>query len=549
MKLATVYRSALALTLGVAVLGSTLALSRSDYSFFDPLIEVKDIINRRYVEKPDEKTLQLGAINGLVESLNDPYTTYVPPSSRREFEKELTGEYVGIGVVVESREGWLTVVTPMEDSAAAKAGILADDRILEVEGVSTFRRTPDECVDLMIGKAGEPVKVIVERGGNRIPLSIVREDVVVRTVKGFHWDQEDGGKAGRWRYTIDPGRRIAYIRLTQFTPGSVDDLRQALNDLGAAEGRLGGLVLDLRFNPGGVLDGAVAIADMFIKEGVIVSTKGRSFPDEVARARDEGTLPDFPLAVLVNGQSASASEVLSGALQDDNRAIIVGTRTFGKGLVQSVLPVPGVPGGQLKVTQQRYYLPSGRCIQRTDDSAQWGVDPSPGFYVPLTDQETIDMFRVRRSEDILKAQGPDGAGPSVWSDPDAIAAQLKDKQLAAAVKAVQARIDQGRWVPTGADSPAGTELAGKELSRTELLRDRIEKELDRLDRKIESLRALAASADQPPAKDLWPEASEPVGGHVVVTDKDGKVVARLRITGEGLERWLLESPVEPDPGR
>lgn len=541
------YEWALVGVLGLAVAGSTLALSRPDYSFFDPLVGVKSLISQRYVTQPDEKKMQLGAIEGMLETLNDPYTVYVPPAETKDFNKELTGDFVGIGVQVVSKDGWLTVVTPLEDTPAFRAGVMADDRIVEIEGKSTLGLGTEECIDMLQGEAGKQVSFVVERDGKKMPITVTRERIVTRMVKGFHWEGKgDAGRgAGSWKYVIDPARKIAYLRLTQFTPTSGNELAEALLAIGANKGEVGGLVLDLRGNPGGVLDDAIQIADMFLSEGVIVSTRGRAHPEEVARAEKDGTLPDFPMAILINGGSASASEVLTGALVENKRAIAVGTRSFGKGLVQAVHSIsPG--GGQLKVTEQRYYLPSGRCIQRSDDSAEWGVDPTDGFYVPMTDDETAAMLKVMRDELVIGIDRH-GGSEDKWSDPEWILAKLKDPQLAAAVKAVQGKVDSGEWKPTGQKLPDAKAVAGDELTRAVKLRDRIEKELEKLDRKIEGMETATGKTEATVRPDLWADAVDVVGGHLDVYDKEGKLVARLKVTGPDLERWLMDADVKKDP--
>lgn len=540
-------QTALVAILGVAVVGSTLALTtaRPDYAFFDPLVTIKTLISQRYVTQPDEKTLQLAAINGLVESLNDPYTVYVPPTDTKEFTKELTGDYVGIGVQVVMKDSYLTVVTPLEDTPAFRAGIMADDKIVEVDGKSTVGLTSDQCIAMLSGEPGTAVHVVVDRAGKRIPFDLTRERVVTWTVKGFHWDgTADSGKGG-WKFFVDPDRKIAYVRLTQFTPTSAEEFTKALQNMGADTGNVKGLVLDLRWNPGGVLTDATDIADLFLKDGIIVSTKGRAHPEEVTRAHEEGTLPDFPVAILINGGSASASEVLSGALTENKRAIAVGTRSFGKGLVQSVHTIePG--GGELKITEQRYYLPSGRCIQRSDDSAEWGVDPTQGFYVPMTDEQTLAMLRMRQQEEIVGGKEPHAGHEDHWSDPQWVTDQMKDPQFAAALKAVQLRVDGGStadWTPTGMQLPPSKSLAGADLDKANKQRDLLEKALERLDKKIDAMEAAAPKEDEQ-KKDLWSDSLDVTGGHLDVYDKDGKLIAKLQITGNDLERWLMDADVK-----
>ncbi len=542
-KLPSWYRGGLIATLGLAVVGSTLALTRPDYAFFDPLVSIKSLISQKYVTPPDEKTMQLAAINGMIESLNDPYTVYVPPADTKEFAKELTGDFVGIGVTVQMRNGFLTVVTPLEDTPAFKAGIMAEDKIVEVDGKTTIGLTSDQCIAMLTGEPGTQVNVVVDRDGKRLPFTLTRERVVARTVKGFHWE---AGDKGGWQFNIDPQRHIAYLRLTQFTPTSAQEVEDALKAIGADRGEIKGLIFDLRWNPGGVLQDAIEIADLFLEDGVIVSTRGRAHPEEVTKANKDGTLPNFPMAVLLNGGSASASEVLSGALTENHRAIAVGTRSFGKGLVQTVHTIqPG--GGELKITEQRYYLPSGRCIQRSDDSPEWGVDPTPGFYVPMTDEEATAMIKIRREEDVIGDRHAGAA--SKWSDPSWILDHLKDPQLAAALKAVQLKIDSGtdtgEWTATGKPLPDARSLAGSDLDKASKLRDRLEKELEKLDKRIEAMET-AAPKDHEAKKDLWPDTVDVTGGHLDVYDKDGKLIARLKVSGNDLERWLIDADVKKE---
>jgi C-terminal peptidase prc len=290
-------------TLVVAVVGSTLAIAqRDDFAFFDPLMDVKGAIDRFYLEEPDQKALQTGAIEGMIATLNDPYTVFVPARERREFDKELTGEYVGIGAQIQIRDGWLTIASPLEDSPAYRVGLMADDKVVKINGESTFGLTDEQCVEKLTGEPGTTVTLTIERKGEELELTIKREPIKTRSVKGFHRDPTD---AQKWQSYIDPARKIVYLRLTQFTPNCSLEVAEALRQAGADKGDVKGLILDVRWNGGGVLQDAIAIADMFLNDGVIVSTKGRSHPEEVARAEAPGTLPDFPIAVLVNAQSAS----------------------------------------------------------------------------------------------------------------------------------------------------------------------------------------------------------------------------------------------------
>lgn len=524
--------------------------------------EVHALISERYVEKPDAQALLRGAIDGMTRTLNDPFTEFIPPAEAAAFEKEITGRFVGIGATITIEDGWLTIVSPIEDSPAIKAGLRAGDRIVEVEGQSTKGLSSEGAVKKLTGEPDTVVHLTIERAGARLPVSITRRPVAARSVSGFFFD--DGRQA--WNFLIDPANRIAYIRMSQFTDTCADELvaaiDQAERSIGASggTGRLSGIVLDLRDNPGGVLEQAVAIADLFLEKGTIVSTKGRPGvrKNETFAARPGG-ITDVSLVVLVSAASASASEVLAGALQDNNRAVVVGTRTFGKGLVQAIEGLESLPNGYLKITEQRYYLPSGRMIHRTDDAETWGVDPSPGFYVPLTDAEQRDALRARRAMETARPRGaplPPGMPDQLtakWYSPDWLVETLKDRQLGAALKAVQLKVAEGDWKPTGEPLPAGAQqassIATRELKRLDVLRERLLRDLNAVDSRIATLESAAgakagdAAAQRP--DDLWPDATDLTGGRIEVFDPTGQRVALLDITGPDVERWLLDAEVRP----
>lgn len=546
--------------LGLAVVGSTIVVATNaahdPYGNLQPFLEVRTLIEQAYVEDPDDDTLLGGAIDGMLAVLDDPYTEFVPVAETAAFERSLTGEYAGIGAEVGIRDGWFTILSPLDDSPAWRAGVQADDRVVAIDGASTEGLGVDDAIALLLGPAGTTVNITVERNGAEpIGIAIERGQIKVVPVRGLV--RTDAGE-GAWRFLLDPETGIAYIRLSQFTPGSAEALRaaigQAVGEWAAfkspdAIGRPtppeapGGLILDLRFNPGGVLEEAVAIADLFLPEGVIVSTQARTGDAGVSRARAAGTLSDFPVVVLVNAQSASASEIVAGALGDNGRAVVLGTRTFGKGLVQTIRPLPS-GAGVLKMTEQRYALPSGRIIQRSDDSAVWGVDPSPGFYLPLTDEETGAMLTARREQEIIAHH--DDPDPVT---PDEILARLADPQLAAALAVLRHRVATGRTEPIGIPPNDPDFLATGELSTVLRQRDLLVRELTRVERRIEAAREATPDAAAEP-RDLWPDDRDPVGGSVVVTDAQGNTIATLTVTGPDLERWLIDAGVVPtEPGQ
>lgn len=552
-------------TAGVLTMRLVWMLSSSSLSGdWAQVAEVRDIIRDRYVEPVSEEKLRDGAIRGMLESLGDPYSVYVSAEEAAEFNKDLTGEYVGIGAEVNTRSGWLTIANPMEDSPALRAGLLPEDRILRINGTTTKDLPVDQCVKLLIGQPGTSVTLDVQRGTREFSLQIERARIKSRAVKGL----VRAGSDGSWNYMIDPTQRIGYLRLTQFTPSVVSEVQTALQAMGAfsqGDAALRGLVLDLRFNGGGLLDAAEQIADMFLKEGIIVSTRGRAHQERVSRAQLPGTLAEFPLAILVNGESASASEVLAGALQDNNRAIVVGTRSFGKGSVQSLFELAPGSGSsaEIKLTEQGYYLPSNRSLQRRDSSQTWGVDPTQGFYVKMPTESLIDMLRVRRKLELIGSPAAPVeptdeldklivqqlASPK-WNDADWILSLLRDPQLAAAVKAVQQRIATGQWTPTGEALPTSELASADEIVRLRQVEERLVRELTRTQTRRETLEGVEGSASLASKRndrDLWDDAVSLRDGKLEVRDKAGKLVAQLRITGEDLERWLIDADVTKLP--
>lgn len=538
----------------------------TDYALFDPLIDIHHLLSRHFFQNLDDdrlKDMQLGAINGMLDVLDDPYTEFIPNEDIDDFDKVVRGEYAGIGAQVDSKDGYLRIVTPMEDSPAYRAGIEADDLVVAVDGKGVFGMATDPIIDRLTGEPGTTVRLTVQRVGGeadqpmearpasayervdnepdppagsvRFDIELVRQKIVTSTVKGIH-------RVGdRWSYFIDPERKIGYIRVTQFTEGTLPELEAALRTM--IDGGMRGLILDLRFNGGGALRAAIEMADLFLKEGTIVSTKGRTTREDRAIAQEDGTLPDFPMIVVLNGQSASASEVVSGALADNGRAVILGERSFGKGIVQALYRLPSGTG-QLKVTEQYYYLPSGRCLHRLDDSSEWGVDPTPGFYVPMTIPEQRAMLRIRRDEEIIRNGEPDPDKESKWSDPQWILDYLKDAQLSAATLAMRGKLDSGEWVPTGQEAPKGT-LERAELEREERTREYYVRALSRTEKRIAALSSGAAEPVQPVA-DLIPGQIDLTGGKVEIRDKDGNLITTLRITDSDLEAWLEDAPVAPD---
>jgi carboxyl-terminal processing protease len=312
--------------------------------------EIFDRIRAEYVDPPDEEELIRAAIQGMLSSL-DPHSGYLPPADYDEMRQDTSGEFGGLGIEVTMEEGVVKVISPIDETPAARAGIMANDLIVQLDGVAIQGLTLDDAVDKMRGPVGTEITVTVVREGVNEPLEFTmkRDTIAMRAV--------------RWSMDGD----VAIIRLARFSAQAYVGIENAIKDIYA--GRDGkapmGIILDLRNNPGGLVDQSVYVADAFLKQGSVVLTRGRS-KQESARYDAEpdpldSQLSDVPMVVLVNGGSASASEIVAGALQDHKRATVVGTRSFGKGSVQSIISLGG--DGAMRLTTARYYTPNNRSIQ------------------------------------------------------------------------------------------------------------------------------------------------------------------------------------------
>jgi carboxyl-terminal processing protease len=308
---------------------------------------VLDAVKQDYVEPIKDKDLLENAIRGMLSNL-DPHSAYLDAEAFQDLQIGTSGEFGGLGIEVGQEEGFLKVIAPIDDTPAQRAGIRAGDLIIRLDDASVKGMSLADAIQRMRGKANTPITLTIMREGVQKPLKfkLIREVIQVKSVKSR---------------LLDPG--FGYVRITQFQAKTAQNLRQALQELEQQnKSPLRGVVLDLRNNPGGVLNGAVEVTDEFLETGVIVQTKGRgSDSDQSFKATPEDALKGAPLVVLVNGGSASASEIVAGALQDHRRALILGERTFGKGSVQTILPLGN--GTAVKLTTARYYTPNGRSIQ------------------------------------------------------------------------------------------------------------------------------------------------------------------------------------------
>ncbi len=322
------------------------ALDRSIYQNIKTFNEVMSIIDKNYVEPVSSDTLLQGAINGMVKSL-DPHSSYMTAEMYKDLEVETRGSFGGIGTEITIHKDILTIVSPIEDTPAFNAGIKAGDQIIMIDGKSTKDITIMEAVKRLRGPKDTKVTLSIMREGSQKLKEIVITRAIIKIVSVKHKVLEGN---------------IGYIRLASFQEKTMDDLRKALQNITEKAKPLKGLILDLRNNPGGLLAQSIEVSDAFLKSGTIVSTRGRSkIMESKAIAKDNGDEPTCPMIVLVNEGSASAAEIVSGALQDNSRALILGTQTFGKGSVQTVIPLEG--GAALKLTTAKYYTPKGRSIQ------------------------------------------------------------------------------------------------------------------------------------------------------------------------------------------
>ena len=377
--------------------------------------------NRETIGLPEEVFVNEFA-DGSFNRLDD-FTGMIWPFDVEEFNKSTQGEFTGVGIQIDTNDGGeLLVVGPLEDTPAYKLGIKDGDVVTHINGKNAKGITINQAVKNITGPAGTTVRLTVRSpDGESKTYDIRREVIKVASVKG--WERKSGGS---WNYFVDPEHRIGYVRLTNFTKGTTEELRAALAQMRLDNARA--VILDLRYNPGGLLNAATEVSDRFLSGGDIVSTRSdreNSGPPPIVAGADADDV-NIPMVVLVNQYSASASEIVSGALRDHKRALIVGERTFGKGSVQMLFQVDG-RAAFLKLTTSHYYLPGGTCIHREDNSPTWGVEPD--VTVTMTNEQMSKANKVRREQDVLRDQ----VAPS--TQPVATAQDVLDvdPQLSAAV--------------------------------------------------------------------------------------------------------------------
>jgi carboxyl-terminal processing protease len=354
------------------------AVSNKAYENIKIFTDAISVVQDNYAEEVDPKNLIYGAVKGMLQGL-DPHSSFMAPDEYKEMQVETKGSFGGIGIEIGTRDNMLTVISPIEDTPAFKAGIKAGDRIVKIGEKYTKDMSINDAVKLMRGPKGTKVSIWILRESWKDPqeFTLTRDIIAIKSVK--YKVLEDG---------------FGYVRISQFQEKTANDLEDALNKLGSKEGKLKGLVLDLRNNPGGLLQQAVEVADKFLDSGLIVYTKGRASGQDMRfEAKTNGTQPPYMIIVLVNGGSASASEIVAGALQDNKRAVILGTQTFGKGSVQTIIPLSD--GSAIRLTTSKYYTPSGRSIQAK------GIEPN----IVVEDVTTKNHIKEKDLERHLEAEG------------------------------------------------------------------------------------------------------------------------------------------------
>jgi carboxyl-terminal processing protease len=377
------------------------AASASTYRQLNLFGDIFERVRQDYVERPDDSKLIESAINGMLNGL-DPHSSYMDPKNFRDMQVQTRGEFGGLGIEVTMEDGLVKVVAPIDETPAAKAGIRAGDLITQLDDDQVQGLTLNQAVEKMRGPVGTKIRLKLQRKGAEKPIEVTIERAIIRV------------RSVRWR---TDGDDIGYIRLTQFNEQTTEGLKKAIAELQTQipADKLRGYVIDIRNNPGGLLDQAISVSDAFLERGEIVSTRGRN-AEETQRfnARAGDLTKGKPVIVLINGGSASASEIVAGALQDHKRATILGTRSFGKGSVQTIIPLGG-GNGALRLTTARYFTPAGRSIQAK------GIVPDIEALQEVPD-EVKSRTETRGESSLrghLKAEGEEQAGSQSYVPPEA----------------------------------------------------------------------------------------------------------------------------------
>ena len=387
-------------------LGNVYAKSDTTYDELRKMIDIMEIIDNKYVEERENKDLIIGAIRGLVRTL-DPYSQYMTEKDYKDMKTETQGSFGGVGIRITIQNNELTVVTPMPDTPAYYAGILPEDKIIKIDDKSTQDITSDEAVKLMRGNPGTKVVLTIYRPSTKeeLTFTIIRKKIKIETVKKKMLDGN-----------------IGYIRLSEFNAQSYGDVNNMLKEL--AKENMKGFIFDLRNNPGGLLDSAINICSLFVKENsLVVSTKCKDKTmEQYYYTQKKPEFANIPIVVLINRGSASASEIVTGTLQDYKRALVIGSNSFGKGTVQTILPLSD--GSALRLTIAKYCLPSGRMISHSDDKKDKKNGVSPDIFIEVSPETEGKLYMQAESEDSPKNKDKKE--------------EIKDEVLETAIKIIKA---------------------------------------------------------------------------------------------------------------
>ncbi|MEE2912403.1 MAG: S41 family peptidase [Planctomycetota bacterium] len=517
-------------SLAIVQLSIGITSAAPSYEWFDPIIDVRGVLVERHLVVPDEEAMQEAAILAMIETLDDPYALFIREDKEKAFIKDLEGDYAGIGSEVRMIDGELHIITPMEGSPSLAAGVKAGDVVELIDGEPATDETIEELIQRLTGPVGTNVVVFVRhKNGEKEEISITRGHIRSQSVMGLIRRNTE------WSWCLDAENQIGYIRIRQFNDTTPKELVDALqeaeeNDL------LKGLVIDLRENPGGALSAAIAISNMFLEHGTIVTVSGRENPQRSWDAQPSHVLHGVPMLILVNNNSASASEIVAGSLQANERAAVMGSRTFGKGSVQEVLELAS--GGMLKFTTARYDLASGRTIDKrlSENSGLWGVDPNKGLVV----QETIKEQRTRQENrepyTIITDEEPD---PYTCGDLEWIKNVLKDYPLAQALVAMRKKLETGQWPSLTNDDPM---IVGIKTESTSLAKERIEIIKSLIDVE-ERLALLQIELDEEDSSLIPPEI-DLENAIVTLTDQAGNEIGTWRVKHGNIEAALESLQLE-----
>jgi len=401
---------------------------------YGALVEVDALVRQQYVEPVESDQLVDGAIHGMMREL-DPYSGYISGRELAAFERRNSGDYIGVGVYLGFDAGQLTIIAPIPGSPAAHSGVRPGDVILSIDGKDVSHASVFDAEDLLVGRPQTKVTLVVLPEGSRDPETLVmkRAPVHVRTVRGYGTSLD-----GAQSYMLDAEHRMAYVRISNFHEHTSKEFADALRHIENAGAK--GLIIDLRFDPGGIMTEAIAIVDMFVPDGILLTTESRRRAVEEYRATAEGTVATLPLVVLINGSSASSAEIVSGVLQARQRATVVGSRSFGKGCAQHLIYLKDRKAA-IKLTTDYYRLPDGRCIHRTAENtatSEWGIIPD--VIIPLSKPERRAVMEARRRIDLGIVGDPNAPTPHDQAPLSPATPGLKtvpmDRQLAKALEVI-----------------------------------------------------------------------------------------------------------------